>query len=50
MQDMVDLQEVMVTVAMSLNTNVSDLMKRNAIPLLVLYRLIIAKIERRKFA
>merc|ERR1719193_275526 len=50
MQDMAQLLEGMEKVIMNQNTNVTRPMKLNATPLLVRYRRIIAKIEKRMFA
>merc|ERR1719370_892249 len=50
MQDMVQLLEGMEKVITNRNTNVTRPMKLNAIPLLVQYHRIIAKIEKRKSA
>merc|ERR1719167_247097 len=50
MQDMVQLTEGMGKVTMNLNTNVTRAMKLNATPLLERYHLIIARIEKRKYA
>merc|ERR1719167_196368 len=50
MQDMVPLLEVMEIVTMNQNTNVTRAMKPNATPLLVRFHLIIARIEKKRFA
>merc|ERR1719167_1473399 len=50
MQDTVQVLEDMVKATTNLNTNVIRAMKRNATPLLARYHLIIARIEKKRFA